>query len=115
MIALSTTSEKKTFIEHGCNVFCWPSKKNKCLSYKEKKSLTCCTTCVANNGKILWLRRLLEEKKREFITLHRVPCRKVIGLSKTHHWRIGTSIFCPLESIRPEQREPEGDLQGVGH
>ena len=65
MIALSTTSEKKTFIEHGCNVFCWPSKKNKCLSYNEKKkSLTCCTTCVADNGKILWLRRLLEEKKK---------------------------------------------------
>ena len=83
---------------------------------KKKKSLTCCTTCVADNGKILWLRRLLEEKKkREFITLHRVPCRKVIGLNKTHHWRIGTSIFFPLESIRPGQREPAGDLQGVWH
>ena len=38
-----------------------------------------------------------------------------MGLRKIHHWRIGTSIFCPLESIRPEQREAAGDLQGVWH
>ena len=96
------------FVGHPRRINVFPTTK--------KKSLTCCTTCVADNGKILWLRRLLEEKKkREFITLHRVPCRKVIGLNKTHHWRIGTSIFFPLESIRPGQREPAGDLQGVWH
>ena len=50
------------FVGHPRRINVFPTAK--------KKSLTCCTTCVADNGKILWLRRLLEEKKKR---IHHAP------------------------------------------